>query len=98
MGARHGRWDVIDWNNNIRELVDLPHGKSTTGVKWIYKIKLIMDGSISKHKAWLVAKRYVQQEGIGYEEIISSIARIETTRKFPFHCISIKVDNLSDGC
>ena len=32
--------------NDTWVLVDLTHGKSTIGVKWIYKLKFNMDGSI----------------------------------------------------
>ena len=63
-------------------LVDLPHGKSTIGVKWIYKLKFNMDGSISKHKAHLVAQGYVQQQGIDYDETFSPVSRMETIRIF----------------
>jgi hypothetical protein len=63
-------------------LVDLPHGKSTIGVKWIYKLKFNMDGSISKHKAHLVAQGYVQPEGIEYDETFAPVARMETIRIF----------------
>jgi hypothetical protein len=41
--------------NDTRELVELPHGKYSIGVKWIYKMKYNMDGIISKHRAHLVA-------------------------------------------
>jgi hypothetical protein len=44
--------------NNTWELVDCPHGKDIIGVKWVYKTKLNLDGSIQKHKARLVAKGY----------------------------------------
>jgi len=68
--------------NDTWVLVDLPHGKSTIGVKWIYKLKFNMDGSISKHKSHLVAQGYVQPEGIDYDETFAPVARMETVRIF----------------
>ena len=41
-----------------------------------------MDGSISKHKAHLVAQGYVQQEGIDFDETFAYVARRETVRTF----------------
>lgn len=66
--------------NQTWELVDLPKGKKTIGLKWIFKIKFNEDGSIHKHKARLVAKGYSQQPGIDFTETYAPVARIETIR------------------
>ena len=61
-------------------LVDLPQGVEPVGLKWVFKIKRNADGSINKYKACLVAKGYVQQHGVDYEEVFAPVARIETIR------------------
>ncbi|KAI5328472.1 hypothetical protein L3X38_027869 [Prunus dulcis] len=50
--------------NSTWELVDRPSNKLIVGVKWVYKTKLNLDGSIQKHKARLVAKGYTQKLGV----------------------------------
>jgi hypothetical protein len=47
--------------NNTWDLVDLPEGKKSIGVKWVYKTKLNADGQVEKYKARLVARGYSQQ-------------------------------------
>ncbi|KAL0410958.1 UNVERIFIED_CONTAM: Retrovirus-related Pol polyprotein from transposon TNT 1-94 [Sesamum latifolium] len=64
--------------NETWKLVDLPKGKKTIGLKWIFKIKFNQDGSIQKYKARLVAKGYSQQPGIDFTETYAPVARIET--------------------
>ena len=66
--------------NETRELVDLPQDKEVIGVKWVYKTKLNSDGSIQKHKARLVAKRYSQQIGINYNETFAPVAHLDTIK------------------
>lgn len=66
--------------NNTWVLVDLPPGATPIGLKWIFKIKRNADGTINKYKARLVAKSYVQQYGIDFEEVFAPVARIETIR------------------
>jgi hypothetical protein len=66
--------------NQTWELVKLPNGKKTIDLKWVYKTKLNPDGSISKHKARLVARGFLQKEGIDYNEVFAPVARHETIR------------------
>ena len=66
--------------NKTWELVDLPPGAKTIGLKWIFKIKRNFDGTIKKHKSRLVAKGYIQRLGVDYEEVFSPVVRIETVR------------------
>lgn len=66
--------------NDTWDLVELPAGVKPIGLKWVFKIKRNADGSISKYKARLVEKGYVQRHGIDYDEVFATVARIETIR------------------
>ncbi|KAM1556843.1 hypothetical protein PS2_040150 [Malus domestica] len=66
--------------NSTWELVELPPGGKTIGVKWIFKTKLNENGEVEKHKARLVAKGYCQQYGIDYAEVFAPVARLDTIR------------------
>ncbi|WVZ15560.1 hypothetical protein V8G54_013126 [Vigna mungo] len=66
--------------NKTWKLMDLPHGKQSIDVKWIFKTKVNPDGSVMKHKARLVAKGFLQKEGIDFTEVFAPVARLETIR------------------
>lgn len=66
--------------NDSWELVDLPLGVKPIDVKWVFKIKRNVDGSISKYKAHLIAKGYVQRHNVDYDEVFVHVARIKTFR------------------
>lgn len=66
--------------NQTWELVHLPPDKHPIDVKWVFKLKRKPDGSIAKHKARLVARGFLQQEGIDYSEVYAPVARMETIR------------------
>jgi hypothetical protein len=59
------------------DLVNLPRGHKVIGLKWVFKLKHDEHGDIVKHKAGLVAKGYVQQHGVDFEEVFAPIARME---------------------
>ena len=46
----------------------------------MYKVKEDELGAIIKHKARLVARGFVQREGIDFEEVFVPVARIESVR------------------
>ena len=60
------------------ELVPLRYDKKAIGGKWVYKIKYYDNGSISRYKERLVAKRSAQTYDINYEETFSLFARMAT--------------------
>ncbi|GJW26586.1 putative ribonuclease H-like domain-containing protein [Tanacetum coccineum] len=62
-------------------LVNLPYGKKAIGTKWVYKNKKYERGIVVKNKARLVAQGY-KQEGIDYDEVFATVARIEAIRLF----------------
>ncbi|GJS89866.1 ribonuclease H-like domain-containing protein [Tanacetum coccineum] len=63
-------------------LVDLPYGKKAIGTKWVYRNKKDERGVVVKNKARLVAQGHRQEEGIDYDEVFASVAKIEAIRIF----------------
>ncbi|KAI5317586.1 hypothetical protein L3X38_037293 [Prunus dulcis] len=61
-------------------LVPNPGDKNIVGSKWIYKIKRNSDGSIARHKAWLVAQGFSQEQGLDFSETFSPVVRHTTVR------------------
>ncbi|KAF0912717.1 hypothetical protein E2562_018965 [Oryza meyeriana var. granulata] len=66
--------------NKTWVLVDLPPGHRPIGLKWVFKLKRDEQGAVVKHKARIVAKGYIQQQGIDYDEVFAPVARMESVR------------------
>lgn len=66
--------------DNTWSLVNLPYGKKEINVKWIYKVKLSPKVEVVRHKEILVAKGFLQREGIDFDEVIAPVAKIKTIR------------------
>ncbi|GJT74019.1 zinc finger, CCHC-type containing protein [Tanacetum coccineum] len=66
--------------NNIWTLTTLPTNQKAIGLKWVFKTKRDAKGKIIKYKAQLVAKGYVQEQGIDFDEVFTPVARIEIVR------------------
>nr|GEX45323.1 zinc finger, CCHC-type [Tanacetum cinerariifolium] len=65
---------------NTWTLTTLPINQKAIGLKWVYKAKRDAKGKIIKYKARLVAKCYVQEQRIDFDEVFAPVARIETVR------------------
>lgn len=61
-------------------LTNLPPNKKAIDVKWIFKLKLKPNGDISKHKARIVARGFMQKVGLDYLKAYAPIARLERVR------------------
>jgi hypothetical protein len=49
-------------------------------LKWVFKLKRDEAGAIVKHKARLVARGFVQREGIDFDDTFAPMARMEFVR------------------
>ena len=63
-------------DNETYELGVLPKGWKAVKSKWVFKVKLLADGTIDKYKSRVVACGYSQKYGIDYEETFSPTPRM----------------------
>jgi len=66
--------------NQTVEFMNLPLGKQPIAVKWVFKVKLFVDGSISRYKTRLVAKCFLQKVGVDFHDVFAPVARLEIIR------------------
>lgn len=71
--------DAVE-RNRTWELADLPAGHHVITLKWVFKLKRDEAGAIVKHKARLVARGFMQQEGIDFDDAFAPVARMESVR------------------
>jgi hypothetical protein len=68
--VKKSAWEIV------QRLVD----KSMVGLRWIYKVKQVGDGSVEKYKATFVAWGFSQIRGIDYDENFAPVARYSSIR------------------
>ena len=57
--------------NDTWKLLVRPQHKQPIWVKWVYRTKLNLDGSINKYKAMLVVKGYARVFGVDFSEMFA---------------------------
>jgi len=67
-------------HNGTFELVELPPGCKTLDGKWVFKIKRGAENEIIKYKARFVARGFMQQFGIDYDQTYAGVIRAASIR------------------
>nr|GEU30377.1 hypothetical protein [Tanacetum cinerariifolium] len=67
---------------DVWELVDRPLCTNVINMKWLWKNKRDEENTVIQNKSHLVAKGYVQKEGVDFEESFAPVARLEVVRLF----------------
>jgi hypothetical protein len=71
--------DAVE-KNRTWELADLPRGHHAITLKWVLKLKRDEVNAIIKYKARLVARGFLQQEGIDFDDAFAPVARMVSVR------------------
>jgi hypothetical protein len=75
--AMKAEMDAVE-KNRTWELADLPRGHRAITLKWVFKLKRDEVGAIIKHKGRLVARGFLQREGIDFDDAFTPVARMES--------------------
>ena len=67
--------------NSVFEVVDRPASHPVITNKWVFKKKNDLSGAVEKYKARVVARGFMQEEGVDYTETFPN----SSVRKHPPH-------------
>jgi hypothetical protein len=91
--------------NEVWELVKRPNDQNVIGTKWVFHNKQDENGVIVRNKARLVAQGYTQVEGLDFNEIFASVAKLKaiwilfayvTSHNIKLYQINVKSAFLND--
>jgi hypothetical protein len=64
--------------NQTWDLVPRPPGTNVVTDKWIFRHKLILDGSLDRYKACWVLRGFTQRSGVDYDETFRPVVKFAT--------------------
>jgi hypothetical protein len=85
--------------NDTWSLVPRPPGVNVVTGKWIFRHKLLADGSLDRYKARWVLRGFTQRPGVDYDETFSPVVKPATVRvvlslalsqDWPIHQLDVK--------
>lgn len=86
-------------SNDTWELVPRPPDTNIVGLKWVFRMKFHVDGSIDRHKARLVSQGFTQIPGTDFHHTFSPVVKAATVRivlaicvqrSWPLHQVDVK--------
>ncbi len=66
--------------NGTWELVERSKGVKPIPMKWVYKVKRDAQGNVERYKSHLVAKGFLQKQGVDFEEVYAPVSKHTTLR------------------
>jgi hypothetical protein len=64
-------------SNEVRSLIERAN-QNVVGTKWVFRNKQDEHGVVTRNKALLVAKDYLQVEGLDFDKTFAAVARLES--------------------
>lgn len=62
------------------ELVKIPKGRNVIKTKWVFDLRMDINGTSTRHRARQVAKRFSQDPGIDFLQVFAPVCRYFTLR------------------
>ncbi|XP_062704500.1 uncharacterized protein LOC134286832 [Aedes albopictus] len=66
--------------NNVWKMTSCPRGVKPLKSKWAFRVKEDENGQAVRYKARLIAKGFLQRQGVDFEETYAPVAKLSTIR------------------
>lgn len=81
IAASKEEYDSLE-KHKVWEWSELPPSKKALDTKWVFKVKTNADGEAVRYKARLVARGFMQEQGIDFNETFAAVVKSDTWKLF----------------